>query len=192
MDDKLTADSSNPIEPFMDSEKVQSVYQDLAVGLKRFLLGVLNDESAATDALQATFIKLMEKGHLVQQEDSIKSWLFRVAFNEAMLMRRRETMMRRHAERVAWKIQVRLSGVDGVGQSVEHVIRQEEMEMVRAALNELSPVQREVVEKRIYEGLKFREIAEQLNVPLGTVLARMQSSLKKLKPILAARTDWHD
>ena len=192
MDDKLTADSSNPIEPFMDSEKVQSVYQDHAVGLKRFLLGVLNDESAATDALQATFIKLMEKGHLVQQEDSIKSWLFRVAFNEAMLMRRRETMMRRHAERVAWKIQVRLSGVDGVGQSVEHVIRQEEMEMVRAALNELSPVQREVVEKRIYEGLKFREIAEQLNVPLGTVLARMQSSLNKLKPILAARTDWHD
>ena len=70
-------------------------------------------------------------------------------------------------------------------EAVGRLIREEEIEMVRTALNELSDVQRAVVEKRIYEGLKFREIAQQLNVPLGTVLARMQSSLKKLKSVLA-------
>ena len=79
-----------------------------------------------------------------------------------------------------------------LGQSVERAIRQEDIELVRKALDELSDVQRQVVEKRIYEGLKFREIAQELDVPLGTVLARMQSSLKKLKPILMARSEWQD
>ena len=180
----------------MDIEKVQLVYQEYAEGLQRFLLGVLRDESAAADALQSTFIKLIEKGHSVQQEDSIKAWLFRVAFNEAMLIRRREAISRKHAEGVAWKLQLRSGSSDAgsrvLSQSVEHAVRQEDIELVRMALNELSEPQREVVKKRIYEGLKFREIAEELDVPLGTVLARMQSSLKKLKPILAHKIDWYD
>ncbi len=180
----------------MDIEKVQMVYQEYAEDLQRFLLGVLRDESAAADALQSTFIKLIEKGHSVQQEDSIKAWLFRVAFNEAMLIRRREAISRKHAEGVAWKLQLRLGSSDAgsrqLSQSVEHAVRQEDIELVRMALNELSGPQREVVKKRIYEGLKFREIAEELDVPLGTVLARMQSSLKKLKPILAHKIDWYD
>ena len=184
------------IETLLGREKVEAAYQSHAVGLQRFLLGVLKNETAAADALQATFIKLIEKGHSVQQESSLKSWLFRVAFNEAMLIRRREATGRKHAEGVAWRLEIRLSGVEGVksklGHSVEHAIRQEDVELVRAAIAELSDVQREVVEKRIYEGLKFREIADALDVPLGTVLARMQSSLKKLKPILAARGQWLD
>jgi RNA polymerase sigma-70 factor (ECF subfamily) len=180
----------------LDSEKVRLVYEEYAEGLQRFLLGVLKDESAAADALQSTFIKLIEKGHSVQQKDSIKSWLFRVAFNEAMLIRRREAISRKHAEGVAWKLQLRLGTADAdnrkLSHSVEHAIRQEDIALVRKALDQLSEPQREVVRKRIYEGLKFREIAEELDIPLGTVLARMQSSLKKLKPILAHKTEWHD
>jgi RNA polymerase sigma-70 factor (ECF subfamily) len=119
-----------------------------------------------------------------------------VAFNEAMLIRRREATGRKHAEGIAWRLELRLGGVDGVksklGHSVEQAIRQEDVELVRAAIAELSEVQRVVVEKRIYEGLKFREIADVLDVPLGTVLARMQSSLKKLKPMLSAQNEWMD
>jgi RNA polymerase sigma factor (sigma-70 family) len=180
----------------MDSQRVQAVYQEHVRDLQRFLLGVLKDEATAADALQSTFIKLMEKGHSVQQLDSLKSWLFRVAFNEAMLVRRREGVSRKHAERVAWRLRTGSETGETAGQrlnqSMGQMIREEEIEMVRTALDELSEVQRAVVEKRIYEGLKFREIAEQLNVPLGTVLARMQSSLKRLKSVLAARSEWEE
>jgi RNA polymerase sigma-70 factor (ECF subfamily) len=178
----------------MDRRKVQAVYEEYAEGLQRFLLGVLKDESAAADALQSTFIKLIQKGHSVQRQTSIKSWLFRVAFNEAMLIRRREAIGRKHVEGVAWKLNLRRDeeGQENLqlGPSVDYVIRQEDIRLVRQAIDSLPESQQQVVRKRIYEGRKFREIAEELNVPLGTVLARMQASLRKLKPILARQLDW--
>lgn len=184
----LNSDTSKPDPPPIDRSKVEAVYQLHVDALERFLLGVLRNESAAADALQTTFIRLLEKGHLVQQEDSIKAWLFRVAFNEAMLIRRRESISRKHAENIAWKSQMQAGADKGaddrLSQSVHHAIRQEDILQVRKALQRLPELQRIVVEKRVYEGLKFREIAEELDVPLGTVLARMQAGLKKLKPIL--------
>lgn len=187
----LSKDSTESDEQLLASSEVGEAYSEHAVGLERFLLGILKDDAATADALQATFIKLMEKGHSVQKQSSLKSWLFRVAFNEAMLIRRKQAIGRKHSEAIAWKQESRLQeGIGGkLGQPVKSLLQQEEIELVRAALSELSDVQREVVEKRIYEGLKFREIADELDVPLGTVLARMQSSLKKLKPILIAYTE---
>lgn len=169
--------------------RVQEIYNQYGAALQRFLLGVLRDDSAAADALQTTLTTLMEKGHLVQQQDSIKSWLFRVAFNEAMLIKRRNSTSRKHAEGIAWKMELTSRtgpGADGrLSHSVQHAIDQENTEQIRAALDRLPAKQRKVVHKRIYEGLKFREIAEELEVPLGTVLARMQAALKKLRPILS-------
>ena len=168
--------------------RVQEIYDQHGSALRRFLLGVLRDESAAADALQTTLTTLLEKGHLVKQ-DSIKSWLFRVAFNEAMLIKRRVTISRKHAQGIAWKMELTAGPEQGAegrqSQSVQHAIDQENIEQVRAALDRLPDKQRMVVQKRIYEGLKFREIAEELDEPLGTVLARMQAALKKLRPILS-------
>ncbi|MFK7768877.1 MAG: RNA polymerase sigma factor [Mariniblastus sp.] len=181
----MNTDSSKSTTP-IDQAKVRQVYEKHAAALERFLLGVLRDDATAADALQTTFIRLMEKGHSVQQQDSLKSWLFRVAFNEAMLIRRRDSVRKRHAEGVAWKFQMQSGPEKGtderLSQSVHHAIQQEDIQQVRDALDKLPKLQRDVVEKRIYEGLKFREISEELGVPLGTVLARMQASLKKLKP----------
>ena len=189
----LNLDSSKPETTLLDTERVQAVYSEHALALERFLIGVLRDETAAADALQTTFTRLIEKGHLVQQQDSMKSWLFRVAFNEAMLIRRKESTSKKHAENVAWKFQEQLGADRGadhrLSQSVHHAIRQEDIKRVRDALHKLPQPQREVVKKRIYEGLKFREIADELNVPLGTVLARMQAGLRKLKPILKPTDD---
>lgn len=184
----MNPNTSKPQPPPLDPSKVQQVYEEHAVALERFLIGVLRDNAAAADALQTTFTRLLEKGHLVQQQDSLKSWLFRVAFNEALLIRRRDSISRKHAEGIAWKVQMQVDANQGnddqTSQSVRCAIRKENIEQVRAALLKLPDAQRIVVEKRIYQDLKFREIAKELDVPLGTVLARMQAGLKKLKPIL--------
>ena len=59
--------------------------------------------------------------------------------------------------------------------------KKEDAVRVREALLTLPPEQNEIVQLRIKEGLKFIEIAERLDLPLGTVLTRMRSGLKKLK-----------
>jgi RNA polymerase sigma-70 factor (ECF subfamily) len=57
---------------------------------------------------------------------------------------------------------------------------------VRAALSELAEHYREVVVLRHYEGLKFAEIAEALDIPVGTVKSRMMEALKQLNTRLTA------
>ena len=51
---------------------------------------------------------------------------------------------------------------------------------MRAALATLPPEQRQIVQKRIYEEQTFASIAQELELPLGTVLTRMRRALRKL------------
>jgi RNA polymerase sigma-70 factor (ECF subfamily) len=60
-------------------------------------------------------------------------------------------------------------------------------DVVRAALAALSPEQREVIELGFYSGLSHSQIAERLDVPLGTIKKRMRSGLKRLRLVLDER-----
>ena len=169
-------------------EQVQSLYDQHAAALTSFLVGILRDHSTAADVLQTAFAKLLERGHTIQQASSAKSWLFKVAFNEAMVVKRKTAVHQRHAESIAWKIDLSAGADKGndfrLSQSMHRVIQQENVEQVRAALLELPEQLQDVVKKRIYEGLKFKDIASALDIPLGTALARAQLAYKKLEPLL--------
>jgi RNA polymerase sigma-70 factor (ECF subfamily) len=172
--------SSDPDPPQQAPIDIEAAYEQYSQPIHHFLAGVLRNESLVADALQATFLKLMQRGDSVRDKSALKSWLFQVAYNEAMVLKRKSGVVSRHKEKVAWWIDcVR----EAPPSPTEISMRAEQVRLVREAIGELSIDQQAVVRKRIYEGLKFREIADELNVPLGTVLARMQSSLKKLRPI---------
>ena len=173
-------DESQPLVNETSTDPFESAYQQHSRALERFLIGVLRDSDQVGDVMQSTFVVMMEKGQSVKDLGSVKSWLFRVAFNEAMLIKRRQTTSKRHSEKVAWRIE--LNNRQPKNQ-LATVLQLERAELVQDAISELSVDQQKIVKLRIYEGLKFREIAEQLDIPLGTVLARMHSSLKKLKPL---------
>jgi len=181
----LNLDSSKSAFP---TEQAQSMYDQHAAALTSFLVGILRNHATAADVLQTTFVKLLEQGHTIQQTSSVKSWLFKVAFNEAMVIKRKTAVRQRHAESIAWKVDLSAGADKGndfrLSQSMHHVIQQENTRQVKAALLELPKPLQEVVQKRIYEGLKFKDIALELNIPLGTALARAQLAYKKLEPLL--------
>lgn len=158
----------------IDPAVVAALYVQHAAELRRFLHGVLRDPDLASDVLQSTFVKAVQSGHQAR-EDSLKGWLFRVAANEALAVKRRRAVGNRATRQLAWS-QKR------VGQSPEDgLIRWEAIARVRAALEELPEEQRQVVQSRIYEEKTFAAIAKQQGVPLGTVLSRMQLALQKLR-----------
>ena len=70
-------------------EQIQDLYNEHVAALTTFLVGILRDDATAADVLQTTFTKLLEKGYTIQQASSAKAWLFRVAFNEAMVVKRK-------------------------------------------------------------------------------------------------------
>jgi RNA polymerase sigma-70 factor, ECF subfamily len=150
------------------------LYVEHAEELRRFLLGILRDAQLTSDVLQATFIKMVQRGHETKEE-SRKAWLFRVAYHEAMAYRRREGVGDKVLRRVAWHSNGSAKPAD------EPLLRLEAVQSVRSALDELPPEQRQVVRMRIYEEKTFATIAKELKIPLGTALGRMRAAMLKLK-----------
>ena len=158
----------------LDAALVAALYVEHAEELRRFLVGVLRDSQLAADALQTTFVRLVEKGGRTREETR-KAWLFRVAFHEALALRRRQQAGDKAVQGAAWSRRSSEPAAD------ESVLRLEAVESVRAALEQLSDDQRTIVRLRIYEEQTFAQIARQLNIPLGTALARMHSALARLR-----------
>jgi RNA polymerase sigma-70 factor (ECF subfamily) len=162
---------------------VAALYVEHGEELRRFLLGLLRDAQLTSDVLQATFVKMVQRGHETRVE-SRKAWLFRVAYHEAMAYRRREGVGDKVLRRVAWHS----NGVAGAAD--EPLLRLEVVQAVREALDELPLEQRQVVRMRIYEEKTFATIAHELKIPLGTALGRMRAATIKLRAkLMVGRTD---
>lgn len=161
----------------LDAGDVERAYQAYREPLLRFLRNVLRNEDQALDALHSTYVKLMETGGSVAT-DKIKSWLFRVGFNSALNVRRRLKVEQRSVESLAvWRSH---SGRSAAAEGLSPEQR-ELAERAAEACHKLTPEQRQVIHLRLHENLKFREIAEQLKIPLGTVLTRMRTGLIMLR-----------
>ncbi len=157
----------------LDPADVAELYAQHAAELSAFLTGVLRNADWASEALQSTFVKAAEVGHTAQRE-TIKGWLFRVAYNEAMLLRRRQEVDHRATRKVAWQRNPESAAVDA------GLLQQEIVERVQRGLETLPVEQRTVVRLRIYDNKTFNEISEELGIPLGTVVTRMRAALQKL------------
>ena len=166
----------------IDPAVIAALYLDHGDELRAFLVGVLKDHDLANEALQATFIKAMEQGHTAHEETR-KGWLFRVAFHEALAIKRRSKTYDNNLRKMAW------SRPNPEPHSPDdRLCRWETIVNVRKALEGLPANQREIVHLRIYEEKTFAEIAEELKVPLGTVLTRMRSAMRKLETFFETKT----
>ena len=147
-----------------------------------YLLRLTGRPDAADDLFQEVFLKLVKNPSSYGEKDKFKAWLFTVARNAAMDHFRRESS----------RGEVPLEG-DGEHPGPADFIASPEPgpeaaavnkalgERLDAALALLSSDQREVFYLRHYSGLSFREIAEMLSVPIGTVLARMSRAAAQLR-----------
>lgn len=165
----------------LDAEQVAALYLQHSEELRCFLVGVLRDQQLAADVLQATFVKMVQRGGETQ-EDTRKAWLFRVAYHEAMAIRRREKVGDKIVQRIA-------EDGDSRGQPEDSLVRHESIEQVQKALEQLPADQRQIVRMRIYEEKTFAVIAKELNIPLGTALGRMRAALIKLRTRLDPQAD---
>jgi RNA polymerase sigma-70 factor (ECF subfamily) len=154
---------------------VRALYDVHGRDLLVFLTGVLRNPDAAQDVCQTTFQRLMEAGHEARAE-TVRGWLFKVAFHEAMAHRRRES----RGEQVLRDYRTGRNPADADG-TLQSLVVAEDVAKLRQLLGELPAEQRHVVQQRIHEEKTFATIADELNVPLGTVLTRMRLAMQKLQ-----------
>jgi RNA polymerase sigma-70 factor (ECF subfamily) len=166
-----------------DDRALEALFERHEAPLFYFLLGLLRDTHRAEDALQETFVRALERLDGVDP-DHLRGWLFTVAYHQAMLQKRRGRPRRAAASSSANGTAKRgaLDGPpDPLPGPLTQAERQDDARRLRELLEQLPPPQREVIRQRLYEGKKFREIAQALDCPLNTALARMHEGLKRLR-----------
>lgn len=133
-----------------------------------------------TQSVFATVAAKLSTGEYTEQ-GRFESWIFRVTMN-----RLRDEM--RRAKRQATPTDPEgFAGMPSVRSAVDADRGlTPELARLRLAMDELAPADREIVELRHHGGLSFKQLAELLDEPLGTLLARHHRALKKLHAILSA------
>ena len=151
----------------------REVFEESTPGLRAFLRGRVIQDSDVDDCLQVVCVKMIESGGNVAPA-ARRSWLFRVAANESARMWRRKAstdkMLERHPAEEAAQID-----------PTEKVILTETTEKLNQLLLQLPEAWQQVVSLRITENLTFQQIADQLDIPLGTALTQMRRALERLK-----------
>jgi RNA polymerase sigma-70 factor (ECF subfamily) len=161
--------------------------------LYSYLHRYLGDADQAEDVFQATFLRVHLKCGQFEAGRKVKPWLYAVATNAAIDAQRRD---RRHRlislERASTPTQgagsTRLVDtlVSPNPDPLSEVSQLESGEWVQGALDDLTEQLRSVVTLVYYQGLKYREAADVLNVPVGTVKSRLHAAVRKLNEF------WHE
>ncbi|MDO8806190.1 MAG: sigma-70 family RNA polymerase sigma factor [Elusimicrobiota bacterium] len=165
-----------------DAEALGLLMERHKAAVYGYLLSLTGQPDAADDLFQEVFLKLVKNPSAYGEREKLKAWLFTVARNAAM----------DHFRRQSSRGEVPLEG-DGERPGPadraaspepgpeEAAVNKALAEKLDAALALLSADQREVFYLRHYSGLSFKEIAEMLSVPIGTVLARMSRAAALLR-----------
>ncbi|MGB0370704.1 MAG: RNA polymerase sigma factor [Opitutales bacterium] len=132
-----------------------------------FLTSQTGERTTAEDIAQDTFLKLIKRPPFMLNSGSLKPWLFRVATNLANDYRRKHS-----------RVQAVETIPDEPNADFQQLGNQQDSEYF---MSQLSPEIRIVVSLRLYGDLSYKEIAQQLKIPVGTATWRMKNGLETLK-----------
>ncbi|MEE2738306.1 MAG: RNA polymerase sigma factor [Planctomycetota bacterium] len=160
--------------------------------LYNYLRRYLGNAAMAEDVFQASFLQVHLKSHLFEEGRRFKPWLYTIATNQAI------DAIRRSGKHRAVSLDSQGPEDSDVGTLVNilsdgELGPQEEMEVrerrdwVRESVDELAEPLRGVVLLVFFQGLKYRDAAEILDIPVGTVKSRLHSALIKLGGALKRR-----
>jgi RNA polymerase sigma-70 factor (ECF subfamily) len=158
-----------------------------------YLRRYLGDGDLADDVFQNTFLQLYTKINTYEPGRRVRPWLYTIAKNQAIDAMRRTgrhpmVSLDQSAETEDGDVQSLLSLVENRHQGPSDAALGEERRLlIRASVERLPDFLRQVVILAYYQGLKYREIADILGIPVGTVKSRLHAALTKLNEAWSAQ-----
>ena len=140
-------------------------------GLYRFALSLARDESHAADLTQQTFYIWAAKGHQLQDRTKAKSWLYTTLHREFLAGQRRQQRFR-HYE--LDEVSSELPSLDPA------LVNQLDSQALLSSLSQMDPLFRAPLALFYLEEYSYKEIADVLDIPLGTVKSRIARGLAQL------------
>jgi len=164
-----------------------------------YLRRYLGDGTLAEDVFQNTFLQVYLKIKSYQRGRPVRPWLYAIATNQAI------DALRRNSRHQAVSLQlVREDNGSAESDDLASILEckdanpldaaegEERRVAVRVAVDRLPEFLRQVVILGYYQGLKYQEIADVLDIPLGTVKSRLHTALKRLQETWSMSAALHE
>ena len=166
-----------------DDEAFRGLFARYAPSAKALALAVLRQSSLAEEIVQEAFMAVWKNPHAYDAgRGSVKAWLMGMVHHRAVDLVRREEA---HRRRAVASIPAALSEeADHADEVARRIGLPAERRQVRAALDELPAEQRDVLLLMYFSGLSQSQVAERLELPLGTVKSRTLLGMRKMRSLL--------
>jgi RNA polymerase sigma-70 factor (ECF subfamily) len=145
-----------------------------AQGVRNVVYRMCGNMQLAEDAAQETFIQAWLRLPSFRPKSPLRNWLYRIAVNKAIDMLRKERLMLSNAVEDFGLMDTR-PGPETM------LVSGERTELIQKAVISLPVASRSVMVLREYEALSYKEIAETLEIPVGTVMSRLNYARRLLK-----------
>jgi RNA polymerase sigma-70 factor (ECF subfamily) len=150
----------------------EKLVEDFYMPLYCFGLSLSRNESDAFDLTQQTFYAWAAKGHQLRDAAKVKTWLFTTLYREFLAKKRRDERFVETDEDTVFAEPMEIS---------PSVIDEIDASIVQKALHDLDERYRAPVTLFYMEQHSYREIAEILSLPLGTVMSRISRGKAELR-----------
>ncbi len=166
----------------MTNQEFISKTQELNNLLFAFALRLTRSRQDAEDLMQETAIKAYKYRHNFAEGTNFKSWISTIMRN-TFINHYRKAKTRRHLNHRADEVTENIEVKNIVANSGEQNLRMQEMKRMLNSIGELYSVPFLL----FYKGFEYQEIAEKLNIPIGTVKSRIFSARVKMKQLIGDR-----
>lgn len=165
----------NPSKPMKLSPSIlEHLVKEHYANLYRFALSLTRNEAEAADLTQQTYVILTIRGGQIRDLKEAKAWLFTT-------LRREFLSLRRQTGRFT-SIDKENAPEPEASQTIEvEAVRAADATFVMEALSEVREIFREPLALFYLDDLSYREIAEALEVPIGTVMSRLSRGKRELR-----------
>lgn len=157
-----------------DKDALADLYERTSTAIYAFIVSILKDKHKADDVFQNVYLKAYENAHTYKAKGKPMAWLITIAKNECMMQFRKA------------RAEESLDAVEEIWITNPDV---EERILLEAAFKQISDEERNIIILHVLSGLKHREIAQILGLPLATVLSKYHRGLKKLQGLLKENAD---
>lgn len=151
-----------------DTDAFRELYESASKSVYGFALSILKNSQDAEDVLQETFIRVWNGAESYKSQGKPMAWVLRIARNLALTQLREKSNKKQ---------------IDNIAQfpDFSSVSSSETRLLLEKLFSILSDDEKQIVILHIAAGLKHRETAQLLGLPLGTVISKYNRALKKLK-----------
>jgi RNA polymerase sigma-70 factor (ECF subfamily) len=159
-----------------DEDAFEELYQRFSGPIYNYLLRLIHEQAVAEDLLQEVFVSVWEGANRFRGQSKVSTWLFRIAHHRAVdwLRKRRPALLEENRP---------LFSDRDLEPEMETLAAWRE-DQVQAALAQLSVDHRAILELVFFHELSYREVAQVMDCPVGTVKSRVSYAKRDLNGVL--------